>query len=202
MFSKVKDKKKKETLIALHTFIVEGTQGAAGQALVPLAMANELMKQEPTFVTVLNPAPDVAGNVAVKATDAGIAGSGAPPAAPKPAANPSQFEIELGIVCPEPKRGGGLKGETYPFMSLPVGGSIFIPATEENPNPAKGMASTVTSANKRFVATYPATTGRDKKPHPKAGQPTGKDGRKFTVRARTAEDKDPKGVGARVWRIA
>ncbi len=44
------------------------------------------------------------------------------------------------------------------------GQSFFIPATEDKPNPSKSMASTVSSANKRF-------------------RKEGADGRQFSVKA-------------------
>lgn len=199
MFSKLKGKDKK-TSIELLAFIVTATQGAAGHALVPLAAAKQIIKAEPTFITIQNETPDPAGNVPVFATSLGIAASGATPVAPVAAEPKTSFVLEEGFEVPESKR-GGLKGSTYPFADMKVGQSFFIAATEKTPNPAKGMASTVSSANKRFVSVFPATTGKDKTPHPKAGQPTGQDGRKFTVRARTVADGE-KVDGARVYRIA
>lgn len=193
MFSKLKGAEKKK-LIDVLTFIVAGTQ-AAGSALVPLALAKQIVKHEPTFVTIQNETADPAGNVQVFATSLGIAASGVTPAAAvSEATAKTTFAIEQGIAIPEPKQRGGLKGDTYPFALLKVGQSFFLPATEAKPNPAKGLASTVSSANRRYATTYPMTKGKDKQPHPKAGQPTGKDGRTFTVRAVEG--------GARVWRTA
>lgn len=198
MFPKLKGKEKK-TLVDVLAFIVTGTQGLAGHAIVPLAHAKAIMKHEPTFIKIQSETPDAVGNVPVFATSLGIAASGAPAQATTGASKPT-FELQEGIEVPESKR-GGLKGDTYPFASMNVGQSFFVPATESNPNPAKGMASTVSSANKRYASTYPLTTGKNKTAHPKAGQPTGQDGRKFTVRARTVADGE-KSNGARVWRTA
>lgn len=202
MFSKVKGKEKK-TLTDLLMFIVAGTQSAAGHSLVPLTLAKSIIKAEPTFIKLQSETADPAGNVPAFATSLGIAAAGAPAApATEPGPKPV-FKIDMGIPVPASKRGGGLKADIYPFATLPVGGSFFVAATEANPNPVKGLASTVSSANKRFKAVYPLTVGRDKKAHPKAGQPTGKEDRSFTVRARTAEDEpESKQAGARVWRTA
>jgi hypothetical protein len=196
MFGKVKDKKAKESLVSLLAFIASATQASPNYAVVPLVSVKELMKYEPTFVTI-NGEPDAGGSVNVSATPAGIAASGAP--APAPAATPSAFLIEDGIAVVESKRGGGLKSSTYPFADLKPGQSFFVAATEAKPTPAKGLGSTVSSANKRYASTYPMTTGKNKTPHPKAGQSTGQDGRKFTVRA---VDEPAKGKGARIWRVS
>lgn len=190
MFSKVKKPAEKKTLTELMTFIVTGTQSPAGCAIVPHNFAKEIEKYEPTFIKVSSD-PDPAGNVSVFATSLGVAAvTGTSPV--EAAVTPkSEFVIEDGFVPPASKR-GGIKSDTYPFAALGVGQSFFVPATAERPNPAKGLASTVSSATKRFAAAYPSG-------HAQAGQPTGKDGRKFTVRARTTADGE-KSNGARVYR--
>lgn len=198
MFRFVK-KDRRGPLTELLKFIVAGTQSEAQHALVPLGLAKELHKAEAKFITIKSETPDPAGNVPVFATSVGIAAASGKEegATGSNGAAKMSFEILDGIPVPESKR-GGLKGDTYPFESLKVGQSFFVPATEAKPNPAKGLASTVSSANRRYVSVHPATVGKDKRPHPNAGQPTGKDGRKFTVRP-----SEHKGVkGAQVWRIA
>lgn len=111
---------------------------------------------------------DANGNVATRATAAGIAmvQAAAPVTAPvaAPAGKPT-FNIVVGVPRPAgKKRGGG--GNTYPFEGLvaPVAGangsvieaSFFVPATAERPNPAKAMGSTVSSANRRYKDQTPA----------------------------------------------
>jgi hypothetical protein len=60
---------------------------------------------------------------------------------------PSNFVTGSGFV-PSAARGG--RGRSiYDFGSLAVGGFIFVPATTDRPNPAKSLASTVSSATKR-----------------------------------------------------
>jgi hypothetical protein len=92
--------------------------------------------------------------LAVRATDKGIAMNtelqGASPAtggATAPVVMPSNFVTGAGFV-PSAARGG--RGRSiYDFNGLDVGGFIFVPATEAKPNPAKSLASTVSSATKR-----------------------------------------------------
>lgn len=124
---------------------------------------------EALALVVGNPAVvDNAGNVAYRATQAGadlLAVSTAAPAAPAaPVAAPTfpapaegtqtgRFTVQTGFVRPEKrtrKSGGGANSRTYPFDKLEIGQCIFIPATDERPNPKKSLASTVSGANKRF----------------------------------------------------
>lgn len=73
----------------------------------------------------------------------------------------SPFAIIEGAVLPEGR--APRSSSVYPFETMNVGQSFFVPATEDKPNPAKSLASTISSANKRF--------SKD-----------GADGRKFTVK--------------------
>lgn len=72
------------------------------------------------------------------------------------------FDLIDGAELPEGRASRG--SSTYPFEQMNEGQSFFIPATEEKPNPSKSMASTVSSANKRF-------------------RKEGADGRQFSVKA-------------------
>lgn len=180
MFTKIKKKDVRANMISLLEFIVVATQGTAGYAIAPDVNVQALQKAEPTFVEVNSTvAIDALGNVQVRALTAGIEAlakhKAAVVGAETAAANVGEaatYEIESDIPVPASKR-GGLKGETYPFEKLNPGQSFFVKATETRPNPAKSLASTVSSATKRFK---------------------GKDGRKFTIRAVEG--------GARVWRLA
>lgn len=121
---------------------------------------------------------DAAGNVAVHATTAGVAAAQAIDAAsktPKAEAPKVEFAIETGIPLPAIKRGNA--GATkYPFDKMATGDSFFVAATETVPNPAKSLASTVNSANKRYKDAVPK--------------------RKFAIR----QDKKGDVAGARIWR--
>lgn len=85
----------------------------------------------------------------------------------------SGFELEKNI--PVPPRTRKLRGPyKYPFDKMEVGDSFHIPATEDRPKPSRTLASTVSTASKKY-------------------------GKTFVVR--TVDDSDPKGVGARVFRL-
>lgn len=136
------------------------------------------------------------------------------------AAPSSGFTIDTDI--PVPSQRGGKGGEKYPFDNLPVNGSFFVPATAENDNPAKSLASTVSSATARYAVetgenetvtlkTY-QVDGDGKRVKNAEGKyiPTGektetrpvmREVRKFTVRS-VDETAQGRGKGARVWRTA
>lgn len=65
---------------------------------------------------------------------------------------PSAFSIRKGVAVPPQKRTGGRGAPVYPFDALEVGDSFFVPATTAKPNPAKSLASTVSSASKRYAS--------------------------------------------------
>jgi len=60
------------------------------------------------------------------------------------------FKIVTGVPLPVVTRSFGPKKSIYPFGTLEVGASFFVPSTAARPNPAKQMASTVNSATSRF----------------------------------------------------
>ena len=90
------------------------------------------------------------------------------------------FELEEGIALPAVRR-GGRGAKLYPFDDMEVGHSFHVPVSEKKPNPWKSLASTVSSATSRYKDEDGNVT------------------RKFVVRAVGAED--PKGPGARVFRV-
>lgn len=200
MLSSIKNKTQRTTLISLLQFIVAGTQSAAGYAFVPEDEAKKLLKAEPTFLTLDETVKNeggqikaVASQIAIDALTASAAGeteageSGATDALP---AAPGVTSYELGEgELPDIQR-GGIKSDSYPFATLgapkppatPEGKVTYafftVPATTDNPNPAKRLASTVASATKRYKDT---------------------DKREFAVRKLV--DADKKVLGARVFRI-
>ena len=104
------------------------------------------------------------------------------PPAPKGRARATQpaqakaYTFETGIAIPAPRR-GGRGSAVYGFEQMDVGVSFYIPSDNDNPNPAKRIASTVSSASKRL------------------------DPKKFVVRS-VDETAQGRGKGARVWRTA
>lgn len=150
---------------------------------------------------------DEAGNIAARSTDAGNAfiNSGSQPAAAPavsteaPAASSAKptFEIEDNVPLPTIKR-GGIGGTTYPFDALNVGQSFHVAASEDKPNPAKSLASTVSSATARYAVEVKDANGNTVLDD--EGKPKMQNTRVFSVR--TVGKDDPKGPGARVWRTA
>lgn len=109
------------------------------------------------------------------------------------AANKSAFEVETGVSMPATVR--GRTSHMYPFDSLEVGQSFFVPNTAEKPNAAKSLASTVSGATARYAQEVPGETVVNRKGRT---VPKTVETRKFVVKA----DKKGDVEGARVWRTA
>lgn len=105
---------------------------------------------------------------------------------------PMNFELEDGIAVPAARRGRSGQSK-YPFDQMEVGQSFHVAPTEERPKPATAIASTVSSATKRFYERD--TLGNIVKDD--NGKPIKT--REFIVRAVGSDD--PKGEGARVFRV-
>jgi hypothetical protein len=148
--------------------------------------------------------PDDAKQVAVRATPTGMAYDPVEQAQPEgtePMETPATaFAIEDGVKIPAIKRTGSATS-VYPFDALAVGQSFFVPATEEMPNPGKSLASTVSSASKRYATENGTRTiNRRNKESGEMEQvevPAYDYERKFMVRS--VEEDGVK--GARVWRV-
>ena len=153
----------------------------------------------------INPAmTNEAGEIATRATQKGIesldTGNGNGDNAPTEATSETavigktqkvktMFKIEDSIPVPT-IAGRGRGGETYPFEQLAVGQSFFVANSEDKPNAAKSLASTVSSATARYaVASEDGATKTNKN-----GEtvPVMVETRKFIVRSVEG--------GARVWR--
>ena len=111
------------------------------------------------------------------------------------------FAIAANIEMPITTRTSA-RQSLYPFDDLEVGQSFFVPATEDKPNPAKSLASTVTSANDRYAEEIEGEFEvRGGKEVPKKHYH-----RRFAVRP--VENGAPWGpehegkAGAGVWRVA
>lgn len=150
------------------------------------ALADGLVEVNPSMA-------NEAGELATRATAQGIESMNAsqtPASTPAPAASKPQFAIEDGIAL-APVTGRGRGGETYPFDQLQPGQSFFVPNSADKPNVAKSLASTVSSATRRYAEEIPGETRVDRKGNT---VPAIKETRKFVVRAVEG--------GARVWRTA
>lgn len=141
----------------------------------------------------INPAViNEAGEIATRATQKGIdemtqtTETGTAAASTKVDAS---FAIEDNVPMPTGNsRGRG--GNVYPFEALEVGQSFFVPNSEDKPNAAKSIASTVSSATSRFAV--PSEDGATKTNKKGETVPVMVETRKFVVRSVEG--------GARVWR--
>ena len=192
------------TVITLSEIVAAGANGLFTPAAVhgPLVEAG-LVEINPAMV-------NEAGEIATRATQAGIesldsgaivvdnATSEANSAIAETGKNEkvkTMFQIENDVPVPAIS-GRGRGGNVYPFDQLEVGQSFFVANSEDKPNAAKSLASTVSSANARYaVASEDGATKTNKK-----GEtvPVMVETRKFVVRS--VEENGVK--GARVWRTA
>jgi hypothetical protein len=189
--------------LSLAALVAAGSDGlfapeAAGAALVAAGHA----EMHPT-------ATDAQGNRAFRVTEAGIAANSAPEAGSTDSTkNGSGKQTVTFVVAknaiplpPAPERKtpvGGGREELYPFASLEVGGSFFVPGKT-----AKNLASTVSGARARYAEVIPGQTRKNR-----AGKdvPATKLTRDFAVRdvpdgAQWGPEYAGK-AGAGVWRVA
>lgn len=132
------------------------------------------------------------------------------------------YAIDDNVPMPAPKPRGGGKGRAviYPFEQLQLKQSFHIPATAESPNPAKARASLVTLWNNKFATTNGATETVKVKKYQldHKGKRVKVDGhfievgeelvtrpvksysRKFAIVS--VDETDPRGKGARIYRVA
>jgi hypothetical protein len=181
MLDSVKNKAQREGLFGLLTFIV-GATTSAGFGFAPKAELDKLHKAEPSFITIDASTKDSEGNVKAVATQEAIdaiaanATTSTSATASKAESKPEPMNFEpVWLDELPPINKGGNKGGDYKFESLEAPkeidgkikyAAIFVPATDAKPNPAKSLASTVGSANKRA-----------------------KNGAKFTVRKKIEDGK-------------
>jgi hypothetical protein len=194
VFDNVKNVIQRKGLVKLLLSVIAGTQGPQQYQLLTEEQANKLKAADGSLIEI-NPEIKVDGKIAVRATDAGIkAGDEAKAIAntPKPPAEKLEFKLETGFAIPEIRRGGAT-GEAYPFDQMEAGQSFFVPATESRPFPAKSLASTVSSATRRY-AIQDGTTKNDKG----VDVPKFKNTRVFAIRS--VEENGKK--GARIWRTS
>jgi hypothetical protein len=149
--------------MATLKIIVEATK-ANSAAYVPEAVSKPLV--DAGLVVINTDYKDPQGNIATRATDAGIAKLEVPaaPAWGAPQVQPMQasaaivggFKLETGVAVPAAKRGFGAgnggqgRKSIYPFADMQVGQSFFVAPTEAMPDPAKTLGSTVSSATLRY----------------------------------------------------
>lgn len=176
---------------------------------------------------------DANGLAPAKLTDAGFAkfqeneaaGVDGSDAATAPASAPASAKVafKVSAAVPIPTEEGVRRGRSngYPFATMEVGESFHVAPTEEYPDPAERLASSVSGARARFSKDTGKTEDVEVKVYAKdAHGKFVKDGegkrvvastktetrpvmeitKDFMVRA--VDASDPDGVGARVWRTA
>lgn len=197
----------------LDTSALKTLTGEGGTGYLPQEQAEKL--RNAGLILIHETLKDSKGNPAVKLTDAGasLANNGANMAKTETAstgeANVQNFVIDSDIAMPE-RRAGGIRASRYPFDALQPGQSFHIPATDKVPNPAKKYSSIASSANRRYgTAVVDPATGqpvmvtRTRKMRDGTQKTTqGKKlafSRTFSIRPAGADD--PRGPGARVFRV-
>lgn len=187
-----------KTQLALLTTIVAAT---ADNSFVYAAGKDQTALVAAGYVEVNAGMTNEKGETATRATQAGIEFDAANKQGTTTVTQSvaQNFAIATGVALPSPVR-SRVSQSIYPFEQLEIGQSFFVPASEEKPNPAKSLASTVTSANDRYAFEIEGQTEINRK-----GETVPKKGynRRFVVRA--IEDGAPWGyanqAGAAVWRV-
>jgi hypothetical protein len=131
------------------------------------------------------------------------------------------YEIEDGVAMPTSAARKGREG-IYPFNKLEIGQSFHVAKTAENLDPASRLASSVSGARLRFSEETGETETVEVKKYQRGETGTGyakdADGKRIVASTETVTRPklrmtrdfavksvgadDPKGEGARVWRIA
>lgn len=154
---------------------------------------------------------DASGNIATRATSKGIELVNQSNAAKQTSNTNSSQEFTLENAKLPPIVGRGRAGtEKYPFDKMEVGQSFFVP-NEGDGSASKSLASTVSSATKRYAEETGETKtvtvkGKDGAADTTKEVPVLRETRKFVVRSRTAAAEAAEGFnhgkdGARVYRV-
>lgn len=151
-------------LAALAVIVAAGENGT----FAPLAEVVNLRDTDPALIEIAEGNTDANGHVAVRATAAGIAKAAEVSATPAPVTSKTAFAVgavpdfilEAAQNKKRVSRGGG---EKYPFDALDLTGNrgFFVPATADMPEPAKSLASTVSSAIARYAVEVKDANGNN-----------------------------------------
>jgi hypothetical protein len=150
--------KEKELLLAAANAARNNTIIYADASATALLVAQGLLEGNPAFVDPAN------GNIAFRPTAAGmtLANQLSVPAetldqrAFRIAASHPGFQRVTGFLAPQKsRRKVPLGSRKYDFDTLELNEGLFIPATEEMPNPKKSLASSVSSANRKYAEFNP-----------------------------------------------
>ena len=133
----------KATIAALNAI---ATSGYVSQAVGEPLLKDKLIQVDTSKLNDKNEAAAVLTEAGKKAL-----GSEAKAEASTPA---TQFAIITNAVPPASKRGNHLGGGApakYPFASMEVGNSFFVPVSADLPDPVKTLGSTVSNANAKYA---------------------------------------------------
>lgn len=162
------------------------------------------------LVEVNDQTKDGAGNVGVRASDAGMtawntahppaqgtqqpAGDVAQGADPAKAAKRARLAIDEDVPMPKGAAIRAARESIYPFDALEIGRSFHVAKTAEMPNPEKALGSSVSAAKRKFSEPLPGTHKT------RTGEVANyKLTRNFKM-VRVGKD-DPRGEGIRVYRV-
>ena len=147
------------------------------------------------LIAVEHDAPALEDKLAVKLTDEGL--KYLIDNKPIPTDNATDYQIESGFEIPPVKRKPNSKSEKYPFSAMEVDQSFHVPVSEKCPNPGKSLQTAVSAATTRY-----------KVEDPEGGNTKNRKGEKIPLLIKTREfslrtvgNDDPKGPGARIYRI-
>lgn len=136
--------------------IYDATQAGGSVYVGPTPDTLALAQHNPPLIQVNQAMPDPSDpqKLAARTTDAagGVLAAGNAPVEAEGEA--PKFEVMNGIVLPPSKRGnakGGGAPVVYPFDSMEIGQSFFVPVSAKHKDPFKTLGSTVSSANMRYA---------------------------------------------------
>lgn len=150
--------KEKELLIAAANAARNNTIIYADASATALLVAQGLLEGNPAFVDPAN------GNIAFRPTAAGVTLANTLTApvetvaqrAERIAASHPGFQRVSGFLAPQKsRRKVPSTSRKYDFDTLELNEALFIPSTEEMPNPKKSLASSVSSANRKYAEFNP-----------------------------------------------
>jgi len=150
-----KASKPKSTIDKNLLSLIAAATAAGSFHYVSQAEGVPLLQHNPPLIEV-NTEMVQDGKAAARATAAGMEMAQKPgQTAVQPSnGSTSPYQLMKGVAVPASKRGAGLRGgapKQYPFDTMEIGDSFFVPVSEKHPDPVKKLGSTVSSANMRYA---------------------------------------------------